>query len=78
MSHVVYRSFEYMYSLQYAVDIERLRTVSRAKKVQPAAKLHDTVNQIIGKDTLLFINAFNMIWQGVDYILFLIFDKLSR
>lgn len=78
MSHVVYRSFEYMYSLQYAVDIERLRTVSRAKNVQPAAKLHDTVNQIIGKDTLLFINAFNMIWQGVDYILFLIFDKLSR
>lgn len=74
MSHVVYRSFEYMYLLQYAVDIERLRTVSRAKKVQPAAKLHDTVNQIIGKDTLLFINAFNMIWQGVDYILFLIFD----
>lgn len=74
MSHVVYRSFEYMFLLRYAVDIERLRTVSRAKKVQPAAKLHDTVNQIIGKDTLLFINAFNMIWQGVDYILFLIFD----
>lgn len=74
MSHVVYRSFEYMFLLRYAVDIERLRTVSRAKKVQPAAKWHDAVNQITGKDTLLFINAFNMIWQGVDYILFLIFD----
>lgn len=62
----MYRSFEYL--LRYAVDIERLRTVSRAKKVQPTAKLHDTVNQIIGKDTLLFINAFNILWQGIFFL----------
>lgn len=63
-------SFEILLWYMYAVDIARLKTVLRAKRVQRAAKLHDTVNPIIKEEILLFINAFNTIWQDVDYILF--------
>lgn len=70
-------SFEILLRHMYAVDIARLKTVLRAKRVQRAAKLHDTVNPIIKEEILLFINAFNTIWQDVDYILFKYFDYSS-
>lgn len=54
-------SFEILLRYMYAVDIARLKTVLRAKRVQRAAKLHDTVNPIIKEEILLFINAFNTI-----------------
>lgn len=54
-------SFEILLRYMYAVDIARLKPVLRAKRVQRAAKLHDTVNPIIKEEILLFINAFNTI-----------------
>lgn len=54
-------SFEILLRHMYAVDIARLKTVLRAKRVQRAAKLHDTVNPIIKEEILLFINAINTI-----------------